>query len=107
MLHGRADECLQVARALGAARGGRGAVLVIAGEPGTGKTALLDHAAGVAEGFSTRWVEGVESESELAFAGLSELVRPYVDRLPGLPTPQRRALESAMALRDAPVSPLA
>ncbi len=107
MLHGRADECLQVSRALGAARGGRGAVLVIVGEPGTGKTALLEHAAGVAEGFSTRWVEGVESESEIAFAGLSELVRPYVDRLPDLPPPQRRALESAMALRDDPVSALA
>ncbi len=86
------------------AAGGRGAVLVLRGEPGTGKTALLDYATGLA-GEDVRVVRaaGAESEAGLAYAGLHQLCAPltWLDgRLPGVP--QRTALETALGLRAGP-----
>ena len=61
------------------ARAGSSAVLVVRGEPGIGKTALLGYAAGRALGFRVIWAWGVESEMELAFAGLHQLCVPMLD----------------------------
>src|SRR5579864_7469621 len=82
------------------ARGGSSAVLVVRGEPGIGKTALLDYAAGQALGFRVvrAWV--VESEMELAFAGLHQLCVPMLGRLDQLPRPQRDALAVAFGMRE-------
>jgi hypothetical protein len=66
--------------------------MVVRGEPGIGKTALLDYAAGRALGFRVIWARGVESEMELAFAGLHQLCAPMLGRLGQMPKPQRDAL---------------
>jgi DNA-binding CsgD family transcriptional regulator len=75
-------------------------VLVVCGEPGIGKSALLDHAAGVATERGMRVVRasGVESEMELAFAGLHLLCAPMMDHLDRLPEPQREAMSTAFGL---------
>ncbi|QMU69231.1 AAA family ATPase [Streptacidiphilus sp. P02-A3a] len=98
MLYGREHERAGIERLLAEARQGRSGVLVLRGEPGIGKTALLDHAAGAAEGFRVIRAGGVEYEAELPFAGLHLLLGPALDRLPVLPGPQRRALERAFGL---------
>jgi len=85
---------------LEAARAGRSAVLVLLGEPGIGKTALLDYAAGRAMGFRAVRAWGVESEMELAFAGLHQLCVPMLSRLDQLPSPQRDALKVAFGMRE-------
>jgi DNA-binding CsgD family transcriptional regulator len=85
-----------------AVRAGRGGVVVVRGEAGIGKTALLDHAADVATGLRVIRVAGVESELELAFAVLHQLCAPMLDRLPLLPEPQRAALATAFGLRSGP-----
>src|SRR5258706_5549858 len=82
------------------ARGGSSAVLVVRGEPGIGKTALLDYAAGRAVGFRVIRAWGVESEMELAFAGLHQLCVPMLGRLDQLPRPQRDALAVAFGMRE-------
>jgi len=84
------------------ARAGRSAVLVVRGEPGIGKTALLDYAAGRAVGFRVIRAWGVESEMELAFAGLHQLCVPMLGRLDQLPRPQRDALAVAFGMREGP-----
>ena len=86
------------------ARSGRSGVLVLRGEAGIGKTALLDYLCGRALGCCVARAAGVESEMELAFAGLHQLCAPFLDRLPRLPGPQADALRSAFGLRsgDAP-----
>ena len=84
------------------ARGGSSAVLVVRGEPGIGKTALLDYAAGRAVGFRVVRAWGVESEMELAFAGLHQLCVPMLGRLEQLPGPQRDALAVAFGMREGP-----
>src|SRR5262245_63167480 len=76
-------------RVLDQARTGSSAVLVVGGEPGVGKTALLDYAAGRALGFRVVRAWGIESEMELAFAGLHQLCVPMLGRLDQLPGPQR------------------
>ena len=83
---------------------GQSRVLVVSGEPGVGKTALLQSAIGSASGFRVMRAVGVESEMELAFAALQQLCAPLIDRLDRLPTPQREALGVAFGLRagDAP-----
>ena len=73
-------------------------VLVLRGEPGIGKTALLDAAVEQAEGFRLLRADGVESESEIAFAGLQELFAHVLGRLDGLPERQRAVLAGALAL---------
>ena len=87
-------------RLLDQARTGTSAVLVVRGEPGIGKTALLDYAAARARGFRVVRVWGVQSEMELAFAGLHQLCMPMLGRLELLPAPQRDALEVAFGLRE-------
>jgi DNA-binding CsgD family transcriptional regulator len=77
---------------------GRSRVLVLRGEAGVGKSALLEYVAGRAEGCRIARVEGDESEIELAFAGLHMVCAPLLDRLEHLPAPQRHALEKAFGL---------
>ena len=77
---------------------GEGRALVVTGEPGVGKTALLDYLAGQATGFRVTRVMGVQSEMELAFAGLHQLCAPMLDHLEQLPAPQRDALRTAFGL---------
>jgi len=79
-------------------RQGRSGVLVLRGEPGIGKTALLELAVESAAGFRVLRARGVESESEIAFAGLQELFGPVIDRLRRLPERQRAVLAGALAL---------
>jgi hypothetical protein len=73
-------------------------VLVIRGEAGIGKTALLDYCAGGAFGCRLAHVAGVESEFELPFAALHQLCRPMLADLDGLPQPQQQALQAAFGL---------
>jgi DNA-binding CsgD family transcriptional regulator len=82
------------------ARAGSSAVLVVRGEPGIGKTALLGYAAGRALGFRVVRAWGVESEMELAFAGLHQLCVPMLGRLDQLPGPQHDALAVAFGMRE-------
>jgi DNA-binding CsgD family transcriptional regulator len=79
-------------------RSGRGRVLVVRGEAGVGKSALLEYVAGAADMRVIR-AAGVESEMELAFASLHQLCVPLLDRVEGLPGPQRDALGVAFGLR--------
>jgi predicted ATPase len=90
-LRGRRSERTALERLVAAARSGQGRVLVLRGEAGIGKTALLDFASGC----SLARVAGVESEMELAFAALQQLCAPLFDYLDRLPTPQRGALDIA------------
>ena len=77
-------------------------MLVVRGEPGVGKSALLDYLAGRAPGCRVARAVGVESEMELAFAGLHQLLAPMLDRLDRLPGPQREALRTAFGLSAGP-----
>src|SRR6202046_1163571 len=81
-----------------AVRGGDSRGLVGRGEPGVGKTALLDYLASHMRGCRLMRVAGVQSEMELAFAGLHQLCAPLLDRLDRLPGPQRDALATAFGL---------
>src|SRR4249919_221741 len=104
VLHGRRVEREVLDRLLEAVRGGQSRVLVVSGEPGVGKTALLQSAIESASGFRVARAVGVESEMELAFAALQQLCAPMLDRLDRLPAPQQEALGVAFGLRsgDAP-----
>ncbi|MER7706563.1 AAA family ATPase [Kitasatospora sp. NPDC097605] len=95
---GRSRECGVLEELLDAVRGGGSRVLVLRGEPGVGKTRLLDHAGARARGFRTARVTGVQSEMELPYAGLHQLCAPFLDRLGRLPAPQRDALGTAFGL---------
>ncbi|GAA1376284.1 helix-turn-helix transcriptional regulator [Catellatospora chokoriensis] len=99
-LRGRRQELASLERVLAGARAGGSAVLVLRGEAGIGKTALLDHAARQAVGFHKTSVVGIESEFELAFASLHQLCTPLLGRLGELPGPQREALSVAFGLRQ-------
>ncbi|HEY6747819.1 MAG TPA: AAA family ATPase [Mycobacteriales bacterium] len=98
-LRGRRAECDRLAGLVAAAKAGRSQVLVLRGEAGIGKTALLDFLLARAAGCRVARAAGVESEMELAFSGLHQLCGPYLDRLAGLPGPQRDALGAAFGLR--------
>jgi len=89
-------------RFIGAVRAGESRVLVVRGEPGVGKTALLDYLVGRAPGCRVERAAGVQSEMELAFAGLHQLCAPMLDRLDHLPKPQRDALRTAFGLSAGP-----
>src|SRR5215471_4309553 len=80
-------------------RSGRGRALVVRGEAGVGKSALLEYAAGTSADIRVARAAGVESEMELAFAGLHQLCAPLLDRREDLPVPQRDALGVAFGLR--------
>ena len=96
---GRSSECARLDRLLdGRARRAAARVLVIRGEAGVGKTALLRYAAERASGFRVAQIAGVESEMELAYAGLHQLCAPMLDRLDALPEPQQVALRVALGL---------
>ncbi len=99
MLLGREREQAAVVRLLDRARAGDSATLALVGEPGIGKTALLDHAAARAGGMQLLRVRGVESEAQIPFASLLELLRPALSMLDRIPGPQAAALEGALALR--------
>jgi DNA-binding CsgD family transcriptional regulator len=99
MLLDRLAERSALGHLLEAARGGRSAVLLVRGEPGVGKTALLEDAVQAAAGFRVARAVGVESEMELAFAVLHQLCAPMLDRLERLPVPQQDALAVAFGLR--------
>jgi DNA-binding CsgD family transcriptional regulator len=99
MLYGRHEECAAIDRLLADAGGQRSGALVIRGEVGLGKSALLAYAADRAAGrMRVLWGSGVESESELAFAALHQLVRPVLDHVERLPGPQATALQGAFGL---------
>ena len=93
-LTGRRSEREQLERLLDAVRAGESKALVLRGEPGVGKTALLDYLADQATGFRLARAAGVQSEMELAFAALHQLLAPMLDRLERLPLPQRDALRT-------------
>src|SRR3954447_25386980 len=102
VLLGRAGERRRLDRLLDNVRGGQSAVLVIRGEAGVGKTALLHYCARQASGVRVARIAGVESEMELAFAGLHQLCAPMLGRLGELPAPQRAALSVALGLAAGP-----
>ncbi len=102
MLHGRAAELADIHGLLADARGGRSSLLVVQGEAGSGKTALLEHIAADATDFRVLRCTGVESEAELPFAALHLLLLDCLDRLDALPGPQAAALRAAFGLQDAP-----
>src|SRR5216683_898621 len=95
---GRASERGVLDRLLQNVRGAQSDVLVIRGEPGVGKTALLRYCVRQASGFRVVESVGIESEIELPFAGLHQLCGPLLDRLDALPDPQRDALRVAFGL---------
>ena len=97
-LIGRAAHEEAVDRLLDAVRDGLSQAIVVSGAPGMGKTALLSYAAQRAADFTQLRVAGVESEASFSFAGLHRLLLPVLDRLPGLPEPQREALAVAFGL---------
>jgi AAA ATPase domain len=99
-LRGRSSERALLDRLLEEARSGQSAVLVIRGEAGVGKTALLLHVTQQAQasGFRVARIAGVESQMELAYAGLHQLCTPMLDRLDALPEPQHVALRVALGL---------
>ena len=95
-----------IARALDelveAIRQGLSRSLVILGEPGIGKTRLLEYAAQAADGVRTVRIAGLESELRLGFAALHRMLVPFLDRVGLLPAPQREALDSAFGLAAGP-----
>lgn len=93
---GRSGELSRLHRLIADAKNGAGSALVVRGEAGIGKTAMLDYAAAVAGGFRVLRVNGVESEAEIPFAGLQLLLTPFADRIDGLPPAQARALRAAV-----------
>src|SRR5437764_4281522 len=100
MLRSRRAEREVLDRELQRVRAGESSVLVVRGEEGVGKTTLLEYLAERASGCRIVRVAGVESEMELAFAGLYQLCAPMLDGLDGLPGPQRDALRVAFGLQD-------
>jgi DNA-binding CsgD family transcriptional regulator len=103
-LTGRRAECGALARLIEAVGAGESQVLVVRGDPGVGKTVLLDHLAGRASGSGCRVARavGVQSEMELAFAGLHQLCAPMLDHLSRIPVPQHDALATALGIAAGP-----
>ena len=98
MLYGREVERARVGALVDAARASRSGALIFRGEPGVGKTALLEDARERAHDMQVLAARGVEAESELPFAGLHQLVRPALHLLERLPEPQVAALQGAFGL---------
>src|ERR1700741_3309792 len=101
-LVGRSQECKVLDDLLGAVRGGLSQVLVLRGEAGVGKTALIDYAVDAADDFLVVRFTGVESEMDLAFAALHRLLLPILHQVERLPGPQRDALNAALGLAAGP-----
>lgn len=102
MLHGRDAERERVSALLAAARTGTAGALLIRGEPGIGKSALIQDARDGAAGMRVLSAQGLESEAPLAFAGLHQLLRPVLSLLERIPAPQARALRVAFGQQDGP-----
>src|SRR5262245_7983943 len=100
MLWAREREMAAIDGVLAGARGGRGGGLLLRGEPGAGKSALLDAAAERAGGMTVLGAAGAEAEAALAYAALHQLLRPVLGRVDGLPEPQAAALEVALGRRS-------
>jgi DNA-binding CsgD family transcriptional regulator len=98
VLRGRTDECEVLDRLLEAVRAGESRALVVRGDAGVGKSALLGYMAGRASGCRVARAAGVQSEMELAYSGLEQLIAPMLDRVDRLPEPQRDALRTAFGL---------
>ena len=98
VLRGRRHECAVLDALLNGARNGRSGVLVLRGEAGIGKTALVEYAVKSATDLTVLHAAGSEAEMELAFAALHQLCGPLLDRLDGLPGPQRDALATTFGL---------
>ncbi|MGH3442552.1 MAG: AAA family ATPase, partial [Nitriliruptorales bacterium] len=98
MLVGREVECARIDRLLEEARGRKSAALVVRGEPGVGKSALLQFAAEHSGGLAVVRTRGIESELEIPFASMLDLLRPDFGRLDELPAAQAAALRGALAL---------
>ena len=98
----RRGECAVLDQLVNAVRAGGSRVLVVRGEPGVGKSVLLDYLAEGASDCRVARATGVESEMELAFAGLHQLLSPVLDLLDRLPVPQREALRTAFGLSAGP-----
>jgi DNA-binding CsgD family transcriptional regulator len=94
----RETELEAVEGLLAAARGGSSAVLVLRGGPGVGKTMLLEHAIGRASGLRVGRVGGVDSEFDLPYAALHQLLAPFLEEIEALPGPQRDSLASTLGL---------
>jgi DNA-binding CsgD family transcriptional regulator len=103
-LRDRRGECRALDRLIEAVRAGESRTLVVRGDPGVGKTVLLEHVAGRASGAGclVAHVMGVQSEMELAFAGLHQLCAPILGRAERLPVPQRDALRTALGIAAGP-----
>ena len=99
---GREREREVLDRLLDGVRGGRGGVLVVHGEAGVGKTALLEYAVEAAREFRIARTSGVEAEMELPFAAVQQLCSPFLDLLDRLPQPQHEALGVAFGLITGP-----
>jgi DNA-binding CsgD family transcriptional regulator len=97
VLLGRSEECARIDGLLDNARLGRSGALAIRGDPGIGKTALVDYAGSRADGMRVLRAVGVESESEMPYSGLHELVRPIAGLTGRLPRQQRIAMRDALA----------
>jgi predicted ATPase len=102
VLHGRRDELDRIERLLGDARGARGGALVISGEAGIGKSALLDAAREGASGMLVLSCRGIESEARLPFAALHQLLRPVLGHAEAIPPTQGAALRCASASSATP-----
>jgi len=98
VLLGREPERLAIDRVLAEARAGQSGVLALVGEPGIGKTALLEHTVASAGGMRLLRARGVEAEAEVPFAGLAELLRPALAGIGSIPGRQAEALSGALAL---------
>jgi DNA-binding CsgD family transcriptional regulator len=101
-LLGRHEECARLDALISGIRRGESRSLVLRGEAGIGKTALLEYLAASASNLTVARAVGVESEMELAFAGLHQLCAPLLDRLERLPAPQRDALRIVFGLSGGP-----
>ncbi len=98
-LHGRETECSRLSETVAAVRSGESRVLVVRGDAGVGKTALLDYVVESATDLRVVRALGVESEMELPFATLHQLCAPLLEGVDGLPGPQRDALETVFGIR--------
>ncbi len=102
MLLGRDHEVQAIQRLIADVHAARGRSVLITGEPGIGKTALLDHARAQATGTRVIGTVGVEAEANLPFAALADVAGPLIEHLDAVPTPQADAIRAALALTDAP-----
>jgi hypothetical protein len=98
MLFGRERESARIAEVLDAARERRSGALVVRGEAGIGKSALLNDAVERADRMQVFRARGVESEVDVAFSGLHEILRPALSSIDAIPEPQAVALRAALAL---------